>query len=192
MAYDWNPIEQPVTNFLLDDVPSPGICLQPTGAAIRRKLDERQGYGIDAAFLIYTGRELAEFSTELLLVTPADWKTWQETFRDMIHTVPRRGPVRQSSGGYEPGKSHMIWHPQLFPLGITQCVVLEEPQEVIDDQMVGHVTIKFKQVLPMPKPAYAKPEAPAGKPPMTESEKEIARLTDELASLRQRNAMAGR
>lgn len=189
---DWNPYDQPVSKFILDDYVSPGICQQPTGASVKRKLDERLGYGIDRAFLIYTGRELASFTTELLLVTKADWTYWRETFQPMIHVVPRRGPVTSSTGGYEPGKSHLIWHPQLIVLEITQCVVEVEPQETLDEYGVGHVPIQFRQVVPMPKSGYARPEAPKQDPPLTDDQKEIARLTDVLASKRQANEMAGR
>lgn len=191
MALVWQPHDYPLSYFLFDGKPSPGICQQPRGATIKRKLDERQGYGIDAAFVIYTGRELAEFECELLLVTKQHWLDWQ-SWRSVVHEVPARGPVQQSTGGYQPGRSHIIWHPQLKPLGITQCVVAEEPQEVVDEFMVGHVNLKFKQTLPMPKAAYAKPEAPQDKPPMNADEREIKALTDQLASARQRNAMAGK
>lgn len=189
---NWNPHDQPVNKFILDDYVSPGICQQPKNAAVKRKLDERLGYGIDRAFLIYTGRELAKFVTEILLVTREDWRYWRETFQPMIHSVPRRGPVRSSNGGYEPGKSHLIWHPQLIVLEITQCVVEVEPQETIDEYGVGHVPLEFRQVVPMPKAAYARPEAPQQDKPLNEDQKEIKRLTDVLSSKRQANEMAGR
>lgn len=188
---NWNPLTQPVSKFILSDVPSSGICRAPTGAAIVRNLDERAGYGIDCAFLVFTGRKLAEFSTELLLSTVDDWNHYNTYFQPLIHAVPLRGPVRQSSGGYEPGKAHLIWHPQLYPLGITQCVVVEEPQPEIDEFMVGHVVVKFKQVVLTPKPAYARPEAAQADPPLTADQQEIKRLTDQLASARQINQAAG-
>jgi hypothetical protein len=189
---NWNPMQQPVNKFLLCNTLSPGICRGPTGAAVNRKLDEQKGFGIDGAFLIFTGRELAEFSTELLLITPKDWAYWQE-WRQLVHEVPVRGPVSDTKAGYVPGKALQIWHPQLSPLGITQCVVISEPQEEIDDYMVGHVVLKFKQIRTAPKPAYAKPEAAKAEPEKTEEERYIEKLAarNALASKEQADKAAG-
>jgi len=197
----WDPHTQSVNVFMLDDKPSPGICKGFTGAAIKRKLDERSGYGIDRSFLVYTGRELAAFSTELLLITPGDWQYWRETFQPMIAEVPQwRGSAirgldekkEEKHTAKEPSKAHLIWHPQLFALGITQCLVERECQETIDEFLIGHVVIDFRQVVYIPKAAYAKPVAPTQDPPLTEDQKEIKGLTNHLASLRQANEMAGK
>ncbi len=188
----WNPFTTPVNKFLLAGSWSPGICRGPTGANVERKLDERVGYGMDFAVIVFTGRKLAEFSTEIILVTPQDWDDWQ-SWRELIHAVPTRGPVSQTTKGYTPGKSLQIWHPQLVPLGITQCVVMNEPQEEIQEDMTALINIKFKQVVISPKQAYAKPEAPADAPPLSPMEQEIEnkRRRNALASQEQVDAAAG-
>lgn len=188
----WSPQETPVNKFVLSNHLSAGICQQPKGAVIERKLDEQAGYGVDGAFVIYTGRKLAEFETELLLVSKADWDYWGGTFSKLIHAVPEKGPVKRSTGGYTPGHSHLIWHPQLYPLGITRCIVMSEPQVTIDDWGVGHIPIKFKQIgAQPPEPAVVRPEAAKLDPPLTPDQVEIVRLTPVLASKQQANKAAG-
>jgi hypothetical protein len=179
-----------VTHFILSDFVSP-VCLAPEGAGITRNLDERAGYGTDCAFVIYTGRKLARFSTELLMWTTEQRDYFADVFQPLLRQVPRRGPVSQSSGGYQPGKAHLIWSPQLFPLGITQCIVECEHQETIDEYMVHHVVVDFCQVVPVPKAAYAKPEAAEAEQPPTALEMQLKDATQRLADARQANEAAG-
>ena len=169
---------------------SPGICRQPTGAAVERNLDERNGYGIDFAFVVFTGRKLARFSTEILLVTDEHWLEY-EKFHPVVQDVPRRGAVQQSSNGYDPARAKTIWSPQLIDLGITQCVVSKENQVRIE-KTIGIWGIDFIQVKPTPRPAYARPEASKDKPPLTGDEAEIARLAAIRDAKRKANEAAGR
>jgi hypothetical protein len=187
----WNPLKQPVNKFLLSGVWSPGICRQPTGAAIVRNLDERVGYGVDFAFLVFTGRKLASFTTTLDLYTQKDWDDWQHFRRVLIHRPPSRGPVSSTTEGYLPGKALVIWHPQLYPLDITQCVVESEPQEDIEDSMVAHVTIGFRQVKVKPQSMIVRPEAAEADQPKTADEVELERATEELNSARERDRASG-
>ena len=179
--------------FWLGGLWSPGICQQPRGAAIVRTLSPQTGVGIDFPFLLFTGRKLAQFTCELLIVTKQDFIDWRYFNDVLIHKVPTRGASGTTSqGGYDPAKSLVIWHPQLVALEITQCVVEEEPQLEYGAGMVGHVPIKFYQTKPKPQPGYARPEAPAGAPPLSPDEQEIKRLTDKLGSKRQRDEAEGR
>lgn len=188
----YSPYTVPTNRFVLDDFVSP-LCRTPEGAEIVRKLDERGGYGIDAPFLVYTGRNLAEFSFELILKDDAAWQYYETTFRPLLQAVPNRGPVDQSSGAYTPGRAHLIWHPQLYNLGITQCVVAKECIErKAPEPGAWVVPVYFRQVKQAPKQAMARPEAPTVRAPLTPDELQVKALADELASKRQIDAMGGR
>jgi len=187
----WSPFRQPVNKALISGYWTPGILRQPRGAKIVRNLDERNGYGIDFAFLVFTGRKLGHFSTEIMLVTEKDWQDYAQ-FSALIHAVPRRGAVQQTSNGYNAARAMTIWHPQLVPLEITQCVVEAEYQVDIDEDMIGHWPIDFVQVKATPQAGFARPEAPAPAKADTPDEAEFRRLKDTLASKRQSNNAAGR
>ena len=186
----FNPLRRPVSKFLLAGYWSPGICRQPTGAAVERNLDERSGYGIDFAFVVFTGRKLARFSTEILLVTDRDYLDYEQ-FLLLTSDVPRRGAVQQSSNGYDPARAKTIWSPQLIDLDITQCVVAKAHQVTVD-KTIGHWPIDFVQVKPTPLPAYARPEAAKDSPPLTGDKAEIARLAAIRDAKRKANEAAGR
>jgi hypothetical protein len=78
------------------------------------------------------------------------------------------------------------------PLEITQCVVAEEPQLVLQKGTKAVYDITFMQVKPTPQSIVARPEAAQAQKPKTPDEIEIDRLSDKLASLRQANQAAGR
>lgn len=187
----WSPLKLPVNKFLLSGIWSPGSCQGPEGAGITRNLDERVGYGIDFAFLIFTGRKLAEWTMKMKLLTQKDWDDYG-AFHPLIEAVPRRGPVSNTTNGYTPGKAQLIWHPQLMILRITQCVVVEEGQPEIQEDMSTIIPIKFKQVKTAPKAAYAKPMAAEGKPPLTPEQIEVQSKTERnRAAQSQADAAAG-
>lgn len=176
-ASTWSPLRYPTNRFLINNYWWSPLCRGPFDAAVERKLDERIGYGMEYAVLVYTGRKLAEFRFDLVLVTEADWAYWQR-FRSIIHAVPGHIMTAASTA-----RSLAIWHPQLYPLGIVQCVVAKEPQEVIQDDMTGIVSVQFKQTVPLPIPGYAKPEAAQQQPPADPLEAQNAALTKELQDL---------
>jgi len=188
-----------VNKFYLSGVWSSGLCRAPIGGIIRRRIDIRNGYGIDMPFAIYHGRELAPFATELLLVTQADRDEYASVFQPLIHTVPRRGPVSQSKGdrnsprgGFETGKSHTIWHPRLEPLGITQCIVVSESPVVDDEYGTGHVMIEFLQIRQTPAQAYVKPMAPEKPAALSPLKARIKENDEAIASEEQAQQAAGR
>ena len=150
-------------------------------------------------FVIYHGRELAPFATELLLVTQSDRDHYDLTFQPLIHTVPRRGPVRQSSGdqtndkyGFETGKSHTIWHPRLELIGITQCIVTSESPVVDDEYGTGHVMIEFLQIRQTPAQAYVKPMAPEKPAALSPLKQRIKDNDEAIASEEQAQQAAGK
>lgn len=162
------------------------------GASVKRNLDERIGYGVDFAYVVFTGRKLARFTLELTLANKKDFAEHETFHAKMMHTVPRRGPVQQTSNGYDAARALMIWHPLLAPLDITQFIVEEEAQLDWDDYNVARIPYQCCQVKPTPAAAYAKPEAAAAKPPMTPDEVEIQRLRQENSLKRQANEAAGK
>jgi len=176
----WDPIRNPVNKFKLANNWSPGVCVGPVGASIARAIDERRGYGIDFAFVVFFGRKLAHFKTNLILASVQDWEDWQ-TWRVLINTVPRRGAVNSaSSTNYDPALAMTIWHPQLVPLGITSCMVENEPQEEpAGTKGVYIVPIEFVQIVTKPRAASAKLEASQDSP-LDPLDKRIKDLTDQL------------
>lgn len=161
----WNPYDFPVNKFKLAENWSPGVCVGPEGAMVARAIDERRGYGIDFAFVVFYGRKLAHFKTNLILWDRKSWDEWQ-TWRVLINTVPRRGAVNTAANGnYDPALAMTIWHPQLVPLGITSCMVENEPQEQpTGTKGVYVVPIEFVQIVTKPRAAVAKLEASKDSP----------------------------
>jgi hypothetical protein len=185
----WNPYRMPVNKFLIVNYWSPGVCVQPEGASIDRNFDERRGYGIDFAFLIFWGRKLAHFKTVLKIWDEPTWEEWQQ-FRPLLHAVPRRGAVNgANANGYDPATAMTIWHPQLVPLGITACVVEKEPQEVRLAKGVYDIPIEFCQVITKPRAAFAKPEA-AKDTPLDPMDKLIAERRKQLEDMDNTQGMA--
>lgn len=188
----WDPIRQPINKFLLQNNWSPGVCVGPEGANIARAIDERRGYGIDFAFVVFYGRKLAHFKTNLILASVKDWEEWQ-IWRALINVVPRRGAVNTAANdNYDPACAMTIWHPQLAPLGITSCMVEVEPQE----QPVGTkgtyiVPIEFVQIVTRPRSAVAKLEA-SKDTPLDPLDQRIKDLTQQLTGPDQVDQLAPR
>lgn len=185
----WNPITRPVNKFLLQNVWSPGVCVGPEGAAIERALDERRGYGIDFAFVVYTGRKLAHFRTNLILWDKATWDEYN-AFQPLLHATPRRGAVNTARGtGYDPATAFSIWHPQLALLEIYACMVEKEHQPQIGPKGSTIIPVDFCQVKTAPRPAYAKPEATKDTP-LDPMDQRINDLTSQLTNPSQMSKLA--
>jgi hypothetical protein len=166
----WNPLTSPIDYYLLLRRKSPGLS-EVAGASQPRKWDERGGYGLSGAFLVYTGDGLAHFSIHTHLFTVDDWDEWNQ-WKQIVSKPP---------AGTRP-KALDIWHPFLEDLGITSVIVENrmQPVDVGGGEWVHE--IKFGQWR-MPKTSYAKPESSKVEP-LTENEKEIIRLEkvrDDLA-----------
>lgn len=71
----WNPIDAPVDKAFLGGRVTPGLC-DIEGANSPRNWDERDGYGLSGALLVFKGVKLSHFSIKFRLYTPADWDDW--------------------------------------------------------------------------------------------------------------------
>lgn len=188
----WNPIDQPVNKFQLSNAWSPGVCVVE-GASVARAIDERRGYGIDYAFVVFFGRKLAHFKTNILLWKPDQFDEFEEKFQPLIEAVPRRGAVNTANGtGYDPACAATIWHPQLSRLRITSCMVENEPQLTPSGTKgVWLYPIEFCQIVTKPRAAYAKTEA-AKDSPLDPLDQRIHDLTQQLLEPSQAQSMAPR
>lgn len=150
----WNPITSPCDYILLDRKRSPGIA-EVSGASSIRRWDEREGFGISGAWIVYKGRGLAKFSVTIRLATVDDWAAWH-AWRPLVDKLPaRRFGAGRDSGSLD------IWHPYLEDLDVRSVCVAEVMQPVIAEDGTATVEIKFIEFR-QPRMALAKPEgAPA-------------------------------
>lgn len=124
--------------------------------------DQQQGYGASGAVVIYRGTKLVEFSLELRFWLPEHWDAW-DTFRPLVQRPPfgkRPTPLT-------------ISHPWLAQQEISQVVVTQLDQPVIDEYMLGTVKIGFLEYR-VPRIALAKPQGDPAQP-LDPYDQEIAR-----------------
>lgn len=172
----WNPIERPCDHIVLADKRSPGIA-EIVGASSPRQWDEREGFGLSGAWLVYKGRGLARFSVRIKLLTVDDWNAWA-AFRPLVDAYPKR---RHASG--KDSGALKIWHPYLEQLDIRAVAVLEVLQPVLSDDGEAIVEIRFLEYR-HPKIALAKPgAADAGPEPDPIEENVIKPLVNQLKDL---------
>ena len=82
----WDPITQPVDYVLLAGQRSPGIATVE-GASSPRAWDQRRGYGLSGATVVFRGLRLAQFKVFVRLCTEADWQAW-EAWRPLVARPP--------------------------------------------------------------------------------------------------------
>jgi hypothetical protein len=176
----WNPQQHGTDYAIIAGTKTPGIC-EIVGADAPRKWDERQGYALSGAWLIFTGNGLAHFSIKLKLYTKQHWLEWW-AFRPVISKRPK--PIVQGDQFFVRPKALDIWHPLLDPLGITSIVVESELQPVLTDE-TGEWTIELKviQFRAPVGPAAAKPVASKPTPAPDAVEQVIIDKTKILAGL---------
>lgn len=121
MTSAWNPLEQPVNYALVGGRRTPGLC-DIEGAGSPRQWDERRGYGVSGATLVYRGLRLASFALKLRLYSPEDWQGWH----DFAPTVSRP-PTGERAQALD------IVHPILEEVGIRSAVV----EDVLAPQQTG-------------------------------------------------------
>lgn len=90
----FNPIAEPVDVVYVMGKPSPGIATV-SGAALKRRWDERQAYGTEGSTLRGGGRELAKFTVTLTLIDEEDFRAWAE-WRRLLVPRPPTDPNAQS------------------------------------------------------------------------------------------------
>lgn len=170
----FNPLTAPVDHVILSGSRSPGIATID-GASSPRQWDERRGYGLSGATLVYKGLKLARFSLELRLLTAEDFDAW-EAWRPMV----QRPPAGQRPQALD------IEHPITEMLGIRSVVVEDvlQPKQTGD----GEWTVEIKLLeFRAPARAVARPEASADRPtPSTDPvDAVIERLTAQVQELAQ-------
>lgn len=165
----WNPLDEPMDKIWLAQQWSPGIC-DISGANSPREWEERKGYGLSGAIVIFRGVGLAHFSVKLRLYTTQDWNEWA-AFKPLVDRPPY---------GRRP-RALDIWHPILVDQGIYAVGIedLGQPDQTAD----GEWTIEIKMVeYRFPKYALAKPEGAAATP-KDPFEEQIEALTARAAAL---------
>jgi hypothetical protein len=117
----WTPLDQPIDYAIVAGRRTPGLCeIQRAGSP--RQWDERRGYGVSGATLVYRGLRLATFTMLLRLYEESDWTAWEE-FRPTV----ARPPTGERAQALD------IVHPLLEDAGIRSAVV----EDVLAPQQTG-------------------------------------------------------
>lgn len=112
--------------------PSPGIATV-SGAGTPRKWDERNGYGLSGATIVFTGLGVAKFTVRLWLWTDAHFDAWEE-WKPLVAPPPQ---------GQKP-RILDIYHPFLDDVNIRSAGV-EDRSQIAPDGETGlyYVDIKW-------------------------------------------------
>lgn len=154
----WNPITDPIDYVLVAGKKSPGIATI-LGASSPRRWDERKGYGLSGAFVVFRGLGLSKWTVQLRLYTEEDWRTWDE-WKEVVKKPPVS--AQGDLGFFRRPRALDIWHPILEDLGIKSAVVedLLQPLQTAD----GEWTIEIKMI------EFRRPEFNLAKPEGSEKE----------------------
>lgn len=127
----FNPVTNPVDYILLANQRSPGIA-EVNATNSPRRWDERRGYALSGARVVYRGIGLARPIVTLRLYTEDDWNDWHE-WRQIV----QRPPVGERAHALD------IWHPILEDLNINSVVVEDvlQPKQTADGEW--SIDIKF-------------------------------------------------
>jgi len=133
MTSAWNPFEQPIDYALVAGRRTPGLC-DIEGAGSPRQWDERRGYGVSGATLVYRGLKLATFTMRLRLYGEGDFRAWHE-----FEPTVARAPTGERAQALD------IVHPLLEEVGIRSAVVEDvlAPQQTADGEWT--VEIRWKE-----------------------------------------------
>jgi hypothetical protein len=82
----WSPLQDPENKIHIGGMLTPGIC-DISGPSDPREWEERAGYGLSGATIVFKGRKLSHFSIKLRLYTVQDWQDWYE-FLPKISVIP--------------------------------------------------------------------------------------------------------
>lgn len=135
----FNPNTDPIDYILLANQRSPGLAVVKNADSLRR-WDERRGYALSGARVVFRGIGLAKPIVTLRLLSTADWDAWH-AWRPLV----QRPPVGERAHAKD------IWHPILEDLGIGSVVVenVLQPKQVADGEW--NIDIKFIEFrLPVP------------------------------------------
>jgi hypothetical protein len=141
----------------LGGIDLPGILEEPPKAEPGRKVDKKNGAGLDGATLTWHGFEPPEISIKLLLWTAEHWREWQEIL-----------PVILPRPGKPPANPFAIDHPALTAYGITQVMVTKiSLPEKAGQHGVMRVTITCEHWVKVKNAGTSTPTSAAGAVPKT-------------------------
>lgn len=129
----WNPLTEPVNHVILAGQRSPGIA-ELQGFSSPRRWDERRGYALSGATLVFRGVGLAHGKLLLRLYTPQDWDDWS-TFSTLV----QRPPLGERARAMD------ISHPILEALGV-RSVVVEDVKQPTETGTGGEYTIEISLI----------------------------------------------
>jgi hypothetical protein len=155
----FNPIDAPIDYVLLAGRRSPGLA-ELTGWSSPRNFDERRGYGLTGATVVFRGIGLASGKLIIRLLSAEDWSDW-EGFRTLVQR-PLLG---------ERARPFEIQHPILEDLGVIAVVVTDVKQPTQTGNGEWTIEIDLKEYR-RPTPAISRPEGPEDRPPEPASREE--------------------
>ena len=135
----FNPVTEPIDYVLLANRRSPGLATLSNVTSPRR-WDERKGYALSGARVVFRGIGLARPILTLRLFTSEDFEAWHEW-----SPLVQRPPVGERS------RAQDIWHPILEDLGITKVVVEDvgQPRQTADGEWSIEIKfIEFRRPVP--------------------------------------------
>lgn len=171
---EWNPIDYPQDYVLVAGRKTPGVA-DVVGADSPRNWDEREGYGLSGALLVFHGLKLSHFVINIRLFTQSDWADWRK-FRPLV----LKPPIGKRQ------KALDVAHPLLEQVGIRSAVVdnLKTAQQTDN----GEWTISIEMIeFRGPRVALAKPDGSQAGPTdpydiaIDANNKYIDQMTEELA-----------
>lgn len=164
-----DPITLPCDYVMLGGKRTPGLA-EVVGASSPRNWEERPGYAMAGAWLVFRGNKLAQFEVKLRFYSPEDFAEWDAFVPTVLRTPQGKRPTAID-----------IWHPFLEQLQIKAVAVEDVSQPVQTDDGEWTVTLKLKEFR-RPKFALAKPES-ASTTPEDPVEKYIEALTKQVQEL---------
>lgn len=132
MTSAWNPLDQPIDYAVVAGRRTPGSC-DIENAGSPRQWDERRGYGVSGATLVYRGLRLASFTMKLRLYDATDWQNWHDW-----KSVVDRPPTGERAQALD------IVHPLLEEVGIRSAVVEDviAPRQTADGEWTAEIRWK--------------------------------------------------
>jgi hypothetical protein len=171
----WDPITRPKDYFLLGGYRSPGLA-DLDDLVEKYRIDVRWGMGLSGASSPMVGRPPIDFRARMRLYSPADWLSWHEFLAVIQPEIVARG----IPGAIAKTQAWDIVHPYTLDARITSVMIQEivHPKRTRDD---GEWTAELLlHEWRMPRPSFAKAEAPKGPEPLDDRERQIQALTNEL------------
>lgn len=165
----FNPLTSPVDYVVLAGQRSPGVC-EVVGGTSPRRWDERRGFGLSGATVVFHGVGLAKPLLRIRLFTEQHWSDWA-TWRELVQRPPL---------GERP-RAMDIEHPILEDLGVRSVVVedVTQPTQTGDGEWTVEVKlIEFRR----PEIALATPSG-AAQSTVDPLDREILDLTETVNTL---------